>query len=139
MDGDIHRAAGPELLAACRPLGGCETGKAKITPGFRLPAKYVIHTPGPIWRGGNCGEPELLASCYSSCMELAARYGCETVAFPSISTGIYRFPLDKAAPIAMKTVSECLDQYPAVRTITFVCFDPRTRAAYDKALAELTH
>lgn len=137
MDGAIHRAAGPELLAACRPLGGCETGKAKITPGFRLPAKYVIHTPGPIWRDGNHGEPELLASSYASCMELAAQYGCETVAFPSISTGVYRFPLDKAAPIALKTASDCLDRYPAIRAITFVCFDPRTRAAYDNALAEL--
>ncbi len=137
VDGAIHRAAGPELLAQCRTLGGCETGRAKLTGGFRLPAKYVIHTPGPIWRDGAHGEPALLASCYRSCMALAADHNCGTVAFPSISTGVYRFPLDRAAPIAVATVAECLARCPGIREVLFVCFDERTRAAYDKALKEL--
>ena len=138
VDGAIHRAAGPELLAECRTLNGCETGKAKITKGYRLPAKYVIHTPGPIWRGGCRGEEELLASCYRSCLELAAEYHCETVDFPSISTGVYSFPLEKAAPIAIGTIAAFLREHPQIRRVRMVCFDGRTKAHYDRALEALT-
>lgn len=138
VDGAIHHAAGPELLAECRTHNGCETGKAKITKGYRLPAKYVIHTPGPIWRGGRRGEEALLASCYRSCLELAAEYGCETVDFPSISTGVYSFPLDKAAPIAIGTIAAFLKEHPEIRRVRMVCFDLRTKAHYDRALEALT-
>ena len=135
VDGAIHRAAGPELLAECRTLHGCETGKAKITKGYRLPAKYVIHTPGPVWHGGSHGEAELLASCYRSCLELAREYGCKSVDFPSISTGVYHFPLDLAAPIAVGAVRDFLAAHPGVFDwVTFVCFDQRTKDAYDRAL-----
>ena len=138
VDGAIHRAAGPELLAECRGLHGCETGKAKLTKGYRLPAKYVLHTPGPIWRGGGQGEAALLAGCYRSCLELAREHSCRTVAFPSISTGVYHFPLDLAAPIAVKTVLEFLGENPAAFDwVRFVCFDEGTRAAYDRALAAI--
>ena len=137
VDGAIHRAAGPELLAECRSLHGCETGKAKITKGYRLPAKYVIHTPGPVWHGGGSGEPELLASCYRSCLELAAQNGCETVDFPSISTGVYHFPLDKAAEIAIGTIAAYLREHPEIRRVRMVCFDLRTKAFCDRALEML--
>ena len=137
VDGAIHRAAGPELLAECRTLHGCETGKAKITKGYRLPAKYVIHTPGPVWHGGGYGEPELLASCYRSCLELAAQNGCETVDFPSISTGVYHFPLEKAAEIAIGTIAGCLREHPEIKRVRMVCFDTRTKAFYDRALEKL--
>ena len=137
VDGAIHRAAGPELLAECRMLHGCETGRAKITKGYRLPAKHVIHTPGPVWHGGNKGEAELLASCYRSCLELASENGCRTVDFPSISTGVYHFPLDKAAAIATKTIKEYLDAHPEIERVRMVCFDERTKAAYDSAIAAL--
>ena len=137
VDGAIHRAAGPELLAECRTLHGCETGKAKITKGYRLPAKHVIHTPGPVWHGGNSHEAELLASCYRSCLELASENGCKTVDFPSISTGVYHFPLDKAAAIATKTIKEYLEAHPEIERVRMVCFDERTKAAYDSAIAAL--
>lgn len=137
VDGAIHRAAGPELLAECRTLHGCETGQAKITKGYRLPAKHVIHTPGPVWHGGNKGEAELLASCYRSCLTLVSENGCKTVDFPSISTGVYHFPLDKAAAIASKTIKEYLDAHPEIERVRMVCFDERTKAAYDSAIAAL--
>lgn len=138
VDGAIHRAAGPDLLAECRTLHGCETGKAKITKGYRLPARYVIHTPGPIWRGGDRNEPALLASCYRSCLELAEANGCQTVCFPSISTGVYHFPLNQAAGIAVETIAEFLADHAAPAQVTMVCFDGKTKAAYDQALAALT-
>lgn len=137
VDGAIHRAAGPELLEECRTLHGCETGKAKITGGYRLPAKYVIHTPGPVWHGGGKKEPELLASCYRSCLELAAENGCRTVDFPSISTGVYRFPLDRAASVAVATIADFLKAHPEIERVRMVCFDERTKAAYDSAIAAL--
>lgn len=137
VDGAIHRAAGPELLAECRTLNGCATGQAKITKGYRLPAKYVIHTPGPVWHGGSRGEPELLASCYRSCLTLAREHGCKTVDFPSISTGVYHFPLEQAAEIAISTIAEFLETAPELQQVRMVCFDARTKAHYDRALARL--
>ena len=137
VDGAIHRAAGPELLAECRTLHGCETGKAKITKGYRLPAKYVLHTPGPVWHGGNKREPELLAGCYRSCLELASEYGCKTVDFPSISTGVYGYPLDQAAPTALTAIMSYLEEHPEITQVRMVCFDAGTKAAYDTALANL--
>ncbi|MDY4105637.1 MAG: O-acetyl-ADP-ribose deacetylase [Oscillospiraceae bacterium] len=135
VDGAIHRAAGPELLKECRTLGGCETGKAKITKGYNLMAKYVIHTPGPVWHGGSHNEPELLASCYRSCLELASENGCKTVDFPSISTGVYHFPLDKASVIAISTIKTYLAEHPEIERVRMVCFDAGTKAAYENALA----
>ena len=137
VDGAIHRAAGPELLAECRTLHGCETGKAKITKGYRLQAKYVIHTPGPVWHGGVYGEEELLASCYRSCLALASENGCRTVDFPSISTGVYRFPLDKASKIAIGTIAAYLEDHPEIERVRMVCFDARTERFYRDALAAL--
>lgn len=137
VDGAIHRAAGPELLAECRTLHGCQTGKAKITKGYRLPAKYVIHTPGPVWHGGGHGEAELLASCYRSCLELAKENGCKSVDFPSISTGVYHFPLEKAADIAIGTIADFLKSNPEIERVRMVCFDEGTKAHYDRALARL--
>ena len=128
VDGAIHRAAGPDLLRAGIPLNGCETGKAKITPGFNLPAKFVIHTPGPIYRDGLHGEPELLESCYRSCLELAEENGCETVAFPAISTGVYDYPWEAATKIAVKTVRN----FPAqrVKKVIFCCFSEEMERIY---------
>ena len=134
VDGAIHRAAGPELLAECRMLHGCKTGQAKITKGYRLPAKYVIHTPGPVWNGGSRGEEELLKSCYESCLKLAAERGCRTVAFPSISTGIYRFPLEKASAVAVRTILSFCQSHPEIEEVQMVCFDERTKGFYDSAL-----
>lgn len=135
VDGAIHRAAGPELLAECRTLHGCATGQAKITKGYKLPAKYVIHTPGPIWRGGGQGEDGLLASCYRSSLEVAAEHGCKTVAFSAISTGVYRFPLERAAAIAVGAVREFLSHSGLPETVTFVCLLPEVKAAFDRGFA----
>ena len=136
VDGAIHRAAGPELLAECRTLHGCETGQAKITKGYKLPAKYVIHTPGPIWKGGGRGEAELLASCYRSSLALAVEHGCRTVAFPAISAGVYGYPLAEAAAIAVNTVRDFAARDNTLETVTFVCFLPEVKAAFDQALRE---
>ncbi|RRK10748.1 O-acetyl-ADP-ribose deacetylase [Lactiplantibacillus garii] len=139
VDGAIHRAAGPELLAECKTLHGCETGEAKITKGYRLPAKYVVHTPGPIWRGGQHHEVELLANSYRNSLNVAAAHGCQTVAFPSISTGIYHFPLAIAAPLALKTLQQTAATTASrVTVIQIVCFDAETLSAFNKALAALT-
>ena len=137
VDGCIHRAAGPELLDECRTLGGCRTGNAKITGAYRLPCKYVIHTVGPVWHGGTHGEPEKLAGCYRSCLELASEYGCKTVDFPSISTGVYGYPVDKAAKVALGTIAEYLAGHPEIERVRMVCFDSRTKGAYEAALAQL--
>lgn len=134
VDGAIHRAAGPGLLAECRTLNGCRTGQAKITKGYRLPAKYVIHTPGPIWNGGNRNEEALLQSCYENCLRLAVENGCETVAFPSISTGVYHFPLEKASVIAVRTILDFCKIHPELREVQMVCFDARTKGYYEQAL-----
>lgn len=134
VDGAIHRAAGPELLKECRTLHGCETGRAKITAGYNLPARHVIHTPGPIWRGGHQNEPALLASCYRNCLRLAEENRCRTVAFPSISTGVYRFPLERAAAIAVEEILAFLERSKVVCEVTMVCFDDKTKTAYDAAL-----
>lgn len=135
VDGAIHRAAGPELLAECRTLNGCETGKAKITKGYRLPAKYVIHTPGPVWHGGSRGEDALLRSCYQSCLTLASENGCKTVDFPSISTGVYHFPLERAADIAVSTILDYLAAHEEIERVRMVCFDKRTKGVYADALS----
>src|SRR5919206_553178 len=131
VDGAIHRAAGPELLDACRPLGGCPVGDAKATPGFRLPARWVIHTVGPVYRDGNHGEPELLASCYRRSLEVADELGARSVAFPAISTGIYGYPLEEATEIAVSTVATTTTDVELVR---FVCFDATTLAVYERRL-----
>ena len=128
VDGAIHRAAGPELLQACIPLKGCETGQAKITPGFKLPAKFVIHTPGPVYRDGLHGEPELLESCYKNCLALAEENGCETVAFPAISCGVSGYPWKEATEIAVKTVREYSAQN--VKKVIFCCFGERMETVY---------
>ena len=133
VDGAIHRAAGPELLQECRLLHGCKTGEAKITKGYKLPAKYVIHTPGPICCGGQQREAELLASCYTHSLQLALENGCKTVAFPSISTGVYHFPLEQAAAIAVKTIHTYCDAHSQFDAIYMVCFDEHTLKAYQNA------
>ncbi len=130
VDGAIHRAAGPELLAECRKLGGCPTGSAKITKGYRLSAKWVIHTVGPIWRGGNKNEDRLLADAYRNCLELARQTGIRSIAFPSVSTGAYRFPLDRAARIALREISHYLSHNETPENICIVCFDERTYVHY---------
>ena len=132
VDGAIHSAAGPELLKECRALNGCRTGEAKVTQGHRLPARYVIHTVGPVWQGGSHHEEEQLASCYRSCFEVAQEYGIRSVAFPSISTGAYGYPLDQAAAIALREISQALERDPSLN-VTVACFDDRTLRAYETA------
>lgn len=121
VDGAIHRAAGPELLEACRALGGCRTGEARITPGFRMKARWIIHTVGPVWRGGQDGEDDALANCYRASLRLAAGHGAASVAYPAISTGIYGFPAERAAAIAVRSIVTCLPLAP-VTAVTFCCF-----------------
>ena len=136
VDGAIHRAAGPRLLDECRTLGGCRTGEAKITKGYDLKAKHVIHTPGPVWHGGGYGEDELLRSCYLSCLKLASENGCRTIAFPSISTGVYHFPLERAAGIAVGAIRDYLTTHDEIEEVRMVCFDARTQQAYETAAVQ---
>jgi O-acetyl-ADP-ribose deacetylase len=134
VDGAIHRAAGPELLAECRTLNGCATGDAKITKGYRLKAKHVIHTVGPVWNGGGHGEDELLASCYRRAIELCRAHDIASIAFPAISTGVYRFPADRAADVALATTADALASVPSVSRVIFCCFSQDSARLHEQAL-----
>jgi len=134
VDGAIHRAAGPELVHECRLLGGCKTGDAKITRGYRLPARRIIHTVGPVWQGGQAGEPALLASCYRRSLELAAQHRIKSIAFPSISTGIYGYPIELASKVAILTVESSFELAPDVTEVTFCCFSSSDLAQYHRVL-----
>ena len=139
VDGAIHRAAGPELLAECRTLHGCDTGEAKITKAYKLPCKYVIHTVGPIWYGGNDGEPELLANAYRNSLQCAVDHGIKTIAFPAISTGVYGYPIDKAAVVAVDTVKKFIREHPGkIELVRFVLFSADVLAEYEKVIGERT-
>lgn len=137
VDGAIHRAAGPELLEECKKLGGCPTGKAKITKGYKLPAKYVIHTVGPIYRDGKHGEAELLASCYKSCFKLAVENGIKTIAFPAISTGAYGYPFEEATRIAMEETKSFLEKDNSIQKVVFVCFGKTAFEIYQKVFEDV--
>ena len=137
VDGAIHRAAGPDLLSECQTLGGCPTGSAKLTRGYRLPARHVIHAVGPVYRNGQSGEPELLAGCYRTAMRLATEHGLRTIAFPAISCGVYGYPLDEAARIALTTVRDELMRSPRIEQVVFVLFDSAALAVYERAFHEL--
>ena len=137
VDGAIHRVAGPELLAECRTLGGCATGDAKLTKGYKLPARFVIHTVGPVWQGGGRGEDELLASCYRSCLRLAAEHGVTSLAFPSISTGVYGFPIARAAPIALREIRAGLRENRVLERVVVVCFSDTDLRHYEAAEVQL--
>jgi O-acetyl-ADP-ribose deacetylase (regulator of RNase III) len=134
VDGAIHRAAGPGLLEECRRIGGCPTGEARITKAYHLPAKHVIHTAGPVWHGGNAREDELLRNCYRNSLSLAEDNGIKTIAFPSISTGAYGFPIERAAPVAVQTVREVIENTEGIEKIIFVCFAQSDYEVYEKAL-----
>ena len=134
VDGAIHRAAGPRLVEECRTIGGCPTGEARITGGYRLPAKYVIHTVGPVWRGGDHGEPELLASCYRSSLALAVKHGVRGIAFPAISCGIYGYPVEPAAKIAVDETSRFLAEHDGIERVLFACFSDEILQAYERLL-----
>ncbi len=134
VDGAIHRAAGPELLEFNRKLGGCSTGEAKISPGFNLPAKYIIHTVGPVWNGGKNNEENLLANCYKNSLKLAVENGIKTIAFPAISTGVYHFPLERATNIAVTEVKKFLERNESIEKVIFVCFDEKTYSIYQKLI-----
>ena len=136
VDGAIHRAAGPELLVACRLLGGCATGDAKITPGFKLPARHVIHTVGPVWRDGERGEPELLAACYRNALRLADAYDLRSIAFPAISTGVYAYPKTLAAEVAVRTVRSAMTSLQYVEDIVFCCYSNDDEAIYAEQLGD---
>ena len=134
VDGAIHRAAGPDLVHECRLLGGCKTGQAKMTKGYRLPARYVLHTVGPVWRGGENGEPELLASCYRSCFALAEKHEIRTLAFPAISCGIFGYPIEAATEIAVRETIAALEKNPSIESVVFACFNDEIFAAYKDVL-----
>jgi O-acetyl-ADP-ribose deacetylase (regulator of RNase III) len=136
VDGAIHRAAGPDLLAECRGLAGCPTGSAKITRGYQLPVRFVIHAVGPVWKGGGNGEDALLASCYATSLALAQEHGLSSIAFPAISCGVYRFPLERAASIAVKALRDALPSCPSITKVLLVAFDPRVEIALALALGE---